>query len=139
MLILDYAQGGWKMKIGINVDEIMEKDFPIVDASLSIETCIKKLNDKHEGCMVMKNGYFYSVLGYEDLLKTFLDRKQSKSIKDMKIEKKFEIIDPEADISEAIELMSKNVDFLVVRDRQNILGLVTKKEITEIEPLLFVK
>ncbi|MFH1307568.1 MAG: CBS domain-containing protein [archaeon] len=127
------------MKIGIQAREIMNEDFPIVDSSLTLDKCVKSLGRNNEACIVVKQGYFHSILGYDDLLRGFMERKDnSAKISDISIEENFRVVGPDKDIIEIIELMnSNNTEFIVVKDSKKILGLITKKDIIDIEPLLF--
>jgi len=127
------------MKLGISANKIMQTKFPIVDINTPIEKCLKKLNSKNEACVVLKNGYFYTILSFNELIQGFLKRKNHKdSLQNLniKIKRNFETIYPDTDISEAIKSMKhKNTDFIIVKNKNNILGLITKKEIIEIETL----
>jgi predicted transcriptional regulator len=126
-----------KMEFGIKAKEIMESDFPILDSSMSIESCMKKLNNKHEACIVLDKGFIYSVIGYDALLKAFFKRKKKdEQIKNIKSEK-FAIIGPETDLFDIIILMTREKrEFLIVKD-ENSVGLITKRGLTEVNPLLF--
>jgi predicted transcriptional regulator len=126
------------IELGIKAGEIMQEDFPILDSSLTLETCIKKLNNKYEACIVLHNGFFYSLLGYDDLLKAFLTRKtRDVPIKKIKSDNNFVVLGPETDLLQVIRLMvGWEADFVVVKDK-NSMGLITKKEIAEISQLLF--
>jgi len=126
------------MELGIKACEIMRKDFLILDSTLTLETCIKNLNKKQEACIVLENGFFHSILSCDDLLKIFFLRKSRNiTLKEIKASKNFIIVSPETDIFDIIKLMKeKAADFILVRDK-NFLGLITKKEIVEINQLLF--
>lgn len=119
------------LKFGVRAEEIMEKNFPLLDASMRIEECVKKLENEHEGCIVFKDGYVFSVLGYEDLIKGFLERKEKEeSLEKIKTRKKFKIISPETDFYKILKIMKRgHIDFLVVKDKKNVLGVITKNEI----------
>ena len=126
-------------KTGIFAREIMDKDFPIIDSSLPLINCVKKMNNKHEACLIIKDGNFYSVLGQEDILRGFMyNKNKEETIDKIKIKKNFAIVRPEEDVYKTLALMRKNnVDFVVVKDNKNFLGLITKKEIVDFEPILF--
>ena len=122
----------------ICVKEIMNKRFPIMDSSLPLLTCIKKIN-KQEACLIIEKGNFTGILGYNDILRGFMYGKDKEAaIRDIKIKKRFRIVNPELDIYQTLVLMKRdNVDFLIVKDQGKFLGLITKKEIVDIEPSLF--
>ncbi len=125
------------MELGIKAREIMKQDFPILDSSLTIEACIRRLNG-FEACIVLQDGYLHSVVSYEDLLRAFLGRKKKNlSLREIKPYQKFLIVEPETDVIEIINLMrEEDIDFFVVK-AGNLIGLITKREIAEINQLLF--
>jgi len=128
------------MKLGIKAEEIMEENFPLLDASLTLEDCIRKLNKKHEICLILNKGYLYSVLSYDDLLRALFKRRE-KNLKliEIKAKRNFVIISPETDVIDAIELMKrKNIDFLIVKT-ENSFGVITKEKLAEINILIFDK
>jgi len=126
------------LKTGISARDIMNKNFPIVDSSLSLIKCVQKMNNEHEACLVLKDGNFYGVLGQEDILRGFVYRKnEDMRIEDITIKKSFAIVRPESDVYKTLTLMKqRNINFIVVKDKKNFLGLITKKEIADLEPLL---
>ncbi len=119
--------------------EIMDRNFLIIDSSLPLINCIRKMNKNHKACLVVKEGNFLGILSKEDILKWLLQGKDKNiSINALKIRKKFVVISPETNVLETLLLMKKNnVDFIVVKDEKNFQGLITKKEIAESEPFLF--
>lgn len=127
------------IKTGIVAREIMDRNFPIVDSSLPLIKCVKKMNNKHEACLVIKNGNFSGVLGNEDILRGFMYGKDKEATIDkIKIRKNFAVVHPKTDVYKTLLLMRKNnIDFIIVKNKNNFLGLITKKEIADIEPLLF--
>ena len=126
-------------KTGVLVKEVMNRKFPILDSSMPLMRCVKKMNKKHEACLIIKKGYFYGVLGFNDILRSFMYGKDKyASIDEIKIRKNFAVVKPDSDIYKTILLMKRNdIDFIVVKDRGSFLGLVTKKEIVNVEPELF--
>lgn len=124
---------------GISAREIMDKNFLILDSSLQLLSCIKKMNNKHEACLIIKNGNFFGILGYDDILRGFIyGRDREAKIEKLQIKKRFAVVKPDADIFKTVLLMRKeNIDFILVKDKKNFLGIITKKEIADIEPELF--
>jgi len=127
------------MDLGIKAREIMNEDFPIFDSSLDLESCIRNMN-KQEACVVLHNGFFYSLLSYNDLLKSiFKKTRKNFKLKDTKSNKNFAVVKPETDIFVIIKLMTnEKIDFVIVKDK-NFIGLITKKEVAEMNQLLFDK
>ncbi len=126
------------MEVGIKAWEIMEEKFPIIDSSLTIEKVMKKLNS-NEACLVINNGVMHSILSNEDILKAYLKNNKDKktAIKNIKSNQNFLIVSPETDVGKIIDLMKDyETDFVIVKSFDRI-GLITKKEITEINQELF--
>lgn len=128
------------MELGIKAKEIMNDNFPILDSSLTLETCIKKLDNRYEGCIILDNGFIHNILSYDDLLEAFFERKtKNLKLKEIKARRNFAFIHPDVDVFDVINLMNKNkVDFIIVQNEKNF-GLITKKEISEISEFLFDK
>ncbi len=128
-----------QLKTGITAGEIMNKNFPIVDSSLPLIDCIKKVKKKDEACLIIKNGCFSGILGQDEILRGFVYGKDRQAkIEKIKIGRNYVVVSPELDIYETISLMNdSNADFVVVKRRDRYVGLITKKEIADVEPLLF--
>ncbi len=127
------------IKTGILAKEIMDRRFPIIDSSLPLMKCVKKLNKEHGACLIMKNGNFSGVLGHDDLLRGFLyGRDKDAKVEKIKIKKNFATVSPNSDVYKTLLLMKeREVDFVVVKNKKEFLGLITKKEIADVEPILF--
>ena len=127
------------VKTGIMAREIMNKDFPILDASLPLIKCVKKMSNRHEACLVVKDGKFSGILGNDDILRGFMYGKDKEAkIETLKFKNNFAVVKPNSDIYKTLVLMNENnVDFVLVKDKKNFLGLITKREIADIEPILF--
>lgn len=127
------------IKTGILAREIMDKNFPIVDDSLPLIACVKKMSKKHEACLIIRQGNFSGILGYNDILRGFMYGKDKDAkIGKITIRKNFAIVKPESDVYSTLLLMKKDkIDFVLVKKGKNFLGLITKKEIADVEPILF--
>ncbi|GEM_PF-5053503 len=125
-------------KTGIIAGEIMDKNFPIIDSSLPLLKCVKKLDKDKEACLIVKNGYFSGVLAHDEILRGLMYGKDKEVlIEKMKINKNYIVVSPDSDLVKTLHLMEENkADFAVVKRDQNFLGLITKKEIAEVAPLL---
>ena len=105
------------IQLGVKAEEVMKEDFPVLDSSLTIEACIKKLDKKHEACIILHDGFLHGIISYDDLLRAFLSRKR----KDTKIEEiestdNFAVVGSETDMFSVIKLMKKKkIDFIIVR------------------------
>jgi len=127
------------IKTGLKAREIMDRKFPILDSSLPLIKCVRKMNNQHEACLIISQGNFSGVLGTEDILRGFMYGKdKGAKIQDIEIRKNFATVRPESDIYETLSHMKEDdVDFVVVRDRKNVLGLISRREIADVEPILF--
>lgn len=127
------------IKTGILAREIMDKNFPMLDSSLPLVNCVKKMSNRHEACLVIKDGNFSGILGNDDILRGFMYGKDKEATIDkVKIKKNFKVVSSDSDVYRTLLLMKKNnIDFVVVKEKNNFIGLITKKEIADIEPILF--
>ena len=125
-----------KNKTGVLVKQIMDRNFPIIDVSVPLIRCVKRMSNKHEACIVVKNGYFYGVLGFNEILRGFMFGKdKDATIEEVKIRKNFAIVNPGSDVYKTLLLMRKNnTDFILVKQGKDFLGIISKKEIVDIEP-----
>ena len=127
------------IKTGILAREIMDKNFPIVDDSLPLIKCMKKMSNRHEACLIIRQGNFSGILGHDDILRGFMyGRNKDAKIENIHIRKNFAIVNPESDVYGTLTLMKEgDIDFILVKKDKNFLGLITKKEIADVEPTLF--
>ena len=113
--------------------DIMNDKFLVFDAEVPLKTCLK--NFKNGGfCVVLKNGIINKVLCEDDILKYIVKGKDI-LLGSIKSNSKFCIVDPETDVEKVIELL-KDFDIIIVKDG-NYFGIITKKEISEINQLIF--
>jgi predicted transcriptional regulator len=111
------------MKVGIKVKEVMKKEFPIVDINQSLAACTTRLA-KNSACLVIDKGNFIGILKQEEILKGFLNAKEK--IRDLNLMKKISIIDSESDIIELLDLIRTGNEFILLKEHNNIIGIVTK-------------
>lgn len=130
------------MKIGINVGDLMTRNFIYVSPKTNLKKCAETLIKKRVGSLIVKEG---------DLLKGILTEKDivwaivKKSAKDLdKImaediaNKKVLTIKPSADIMEALYRMKKDkVRRFPVLENGKVIGILTLKDILKIDPGLF--
>ena len=70
------------MKKNIFLRDVMERDFPILDFSVSLATCFKRMNGK-ETALVIKDGKFEGIVDYDDLLYGFLQEDRELTLGDL--------------------------------------------------------
>jgi predicted transcriptional regulator len=124
-------------RTSFEIQSFMDKSFPILDSGVSIKDCIKRLS-RHEACIVTNQGYFYGVLGVDDILKGLIKGGLDKKIKDIEITNNYSIVGSDSDIFDIAELMrEEDIEFVVVKEKDRFLGIVTKKEMASLESRLF--
>jgi len=70
---------------------------------------------------------------------SFKKTRKNFKLKDTKSDKNFAVVKPDTDIFVIIKLMTnEKIDFVIVKDK-NFIGLITKKEVAEMNQLLFDK
>ena len=129
------------MKRGIKVIDVMTRNPIFVSPDTTLIDCAKKMLDEKVGSLIIKDKK--KVVGIVTE-KDFVERVVAKNI-DAKSTKVRNImsreiisINPDADISEAIKKMTqKNVRRMPVVDSNEIIGLLTIKDILAVEPQLF--
>jgi len=126
------------INLGICAREIMNENFPILDSTTTLQDCSKKLSNfnKYEVCVVLNNGFIYSVLTQDDILRAWYKYHEKTPLAKIKSQEKVKILDPETDISEVIRMMEEGTEFFLIRDRET-LGIITKREIAEINQEIF--
>jgi predicted transcriptional regulator len=123
------------MKFDIPVKEIMKTKFTIVPVSEKLTDCVKKMQ-KQNVCLVIDRGDFIGIVSQKEILNGFLRGKEK--VKSILRDTDIGIIDSDSDLIDLFKLMNREkIDFVIVKNRGNIVGIVTKKEITKIEPVLF--
>lgn len=119
------------IKIGTKARDIMEENFPVLDSSLTLKECIKKLkSSRYEACLVLNNGIIHSVLDYEDLVREYIKGKGDSSLKNIETRKNFAIIKPDVDVREIIYMMKDDIEYFIVKDNLFI-GIITKDTIVK--------
>ena len=115
----------------------MQTNFPILDTLVPLDKCLRKMNGK-ETAIVIENGRIKGIIGYDDLLRGFMQQDSSKGgvAKEILQKKSIKVLPAESDAYEALEHMNKGVEFILVKENNSIIGLVTKQEVAEIEPLI---
>ena len=128
------------MKTGIKVLEAMTNKPITADQNISLQACAKKMKEYDVGSLLItEDKKIIGIITEQDLvfkvLATALNVK--KPVKDV-METKLVTVSPEKDIFETLELMKKNdIRQVPVKDKNEIIGLITLKDILKIEPQLF--
>ncbi len=123
------------MKIGIKVGDIMNRNFIFINPEKNIKDAAKRMLDKDVGSLVVKkNGKFEGIITEKDIVLSMVEGKK-KIIRE--VAKKEITISPCKDTYNALEKMAeKKIRRLPVVSDGKILGLLTLKDILEVEPSL---
>ncbi len=131
------------MKTGIKVSDIMTRKLVAVKPDASLKECVKKMFDEGTGSIVVVEKD--SLLGFitkRDILKWVLEEKEFKDFSKIKAEDammcKAKTISPDKDLYEALALMKRTkIKKMPVVRGDEVVGLLTMKDILKVEPQLF--
>lgn len=129
------------MKTGVKVSDAMTKKPIVVKPDISVKKCAKLMAKKDVGSLVVKeDNRLLGIVTVEDFTYGVVakDKDVNKTkVKDVMI-RRVVTIDPNKDIYDALVLMKKkNIKQLPVAVKNELVGLLTMKDILKIEPALF--
>ncbi len=129
------------MRTGYPVSIAMTKKPVVVSPSTPISECAKKMAAKHVGgLMVTEKKKVLGILTEQDIVRKLIAKGKDvrKATADNVMEESIYTISPDDDIYEAlIKMRDLNIRHLPVVFRNEIVGLLTLKDILKIEPQLF--
>ncbi|MCX8194171.1 MAG: CBS domain-containing protein [Candidatus Pacearchaeota archaeon] len=128
------------MKTGIKVGDVMTKKFISVIPSTTISECAKTMAKKHVGSLIIKeNQKLRGIVTEGDIMQAVAKGLDLKKTPVSKIMTKHVIsISPSKDLYESLMIMKrKGIRWLPVVIDNNIIGLLTEKDILKIQPDLF--
>ena len=129
------------MKSGIQVADAMTINVISVTSDFTLSECAKIMDSNHIGAVVVKdNGASLGILTEKDIVRKAVAR--GVSVKKAKVKDFMETelitINPDADIYDAlIKMRDNNIRHLPVVQKNEIVGLLTIKDILKIEPQFF--
>jgi CBS domain-containing protein len=129
------------MKTGLKVLDAMTKQPVTVSPNATTFETASMMKKEHVGSVIVENkGKLVGILSEQDLVyKVIANNKNPKTtlVKDV-MTKDVVTINPDVEITDAMLKMSKvNVRRLPVTENDNIVGMLTMKDILKIEPQLF--
>jgi len=127
------------MKSGYKVADAMTINPISVNADSTLLECSKIMSEKHVGAVVVKDWNSLGILTEQDIVRKAVANgiDVSEKIKDF-AETKLITISPDADIYDAlIKMRDNNIRHLPVVENNEMVGLLTIKDILKIEPDLF--
>ncbi|HJN57039.1 MAG: CBS domain-containing protein [Candidatus Woesearchaeota archaeon] len=129
------------MKTGYQVGDAMTMDPISVKSDITLLECAKVMSDKHVGSVVVKdNSSSIGILTEQDIVRNAVAKgvsMNSEKVKDF-METKLITIGPDDDIYDAlVKMRDNNIRHLPVVEKDEMVGLLTIKDILKIEPQLF--
>jgi signal-transduction protein with cAMP-binding, CBS, and nucleotidyltransferase domain len=127
------------MKSGYKVADSMTINPVSVNADLTLLECAKIMSEKHVGTVVVKEWNYLGILTEQDIVRKAVAKgvNVNEKVKDF-METKLITISPHADIYDAlIKMRDNNIRHLPVVENNEMVGLLTIKDILKIEPQLF--
>jgi len=122
------------MKLNVSVEEIMSREFPVVDMSQKLVDCANAVGG-NSVCLVMNNGNFRGIISPKEVISGFLNGDEE--IREKDLIKDMGSIDASEDVSYLLKLMEKNgLQFVLVRKEGNVIGVVTRQDLLKIPYLL---
>ncbi len=127
------------MKTGYKVVDAMTINPISVNAGITLLECAKIMSEKHVGTVVVKDWNSLGILTEQDIVRKVVANgiNINEKVRDF-METKLITISPDADIYDAIiKMRNSNIRHLPVIEGNNMVGLLTIKDILKIEPQLF--
>jgi CBS domain-containing protein len=128
------------MKIGIQVGDVMTRNFISARPDIPVLSAIRLMLKKRVGSLVLEeNGFLKGILTEKDIMWALSKKRDLTDVKAGDIcTRKITTIKPGADIYEAIMLMrKKKLRRLPVTINKKAIGYLTLKDILRIQPELF--
>ncbi len=128
------------MKIGINVGDVMTRNFISAHPEINLLSAIRLMVKKRVGSLILeKDKVLKGILTEKDIMWALSKKKDLSDIKAGDIcTRKITTIRPSADIYDAILLMKKKkLRRLPVTMEKKVIGYLTLKDILKIQPELF--
>ncbi len=120
----------WKVK------DVMVMNVVTVDVGVNVRKAVERMNKREIGCLVvLEKGNFVGILTERDVLTRVVAkaRNPDKTLVGDIMSKPLIVVDPEASLEEALELMfEKGVKKLTVVKDKELVGLITMTDIARI-------
>jgi CBS domain-containing protein len=125
-----------RVKVLWKVKDVMVTNVVTVDVSVNVRKAVERMNNQEIGCLVvLEKGNFAGILTERDVLKRVVAeaRNPDKTLVGDVMSKPLIVVDPEANLEEALELMfEKRVKKLTVVKDKELVGLITMTDIAGI-------
>lgn len=124
----------------LKVRDVMKTDVVTVDINVNVKTAVKRMNNQEIGCLVvLEKGQFAGILTERDVLRRVVvtTRDPQKTLVGDVMSKPLTVIDPEATLEEAFELMfKKRIKKLIVSMDKELVGLITMTDIARTHTIM---
>jgi len=128
------------MKTGINVSDAMTKKPVVVSQNTSIKECARIMEEKDVSSLAIKEGTkIVGMVTEKDIVRRSIAREKNTDgpVKEI-MSREIVRIGPEEDIYDALLLMNQtDIRRLPVVSKNELVGLLTDKDILKIQPSLF--
>jgi len=122
-----------RVKVLWKVKDVMVTNVVTVDVGVNVRKAVERMNNQEIGCLVvLEKGNFAGILTERDVLKRVVAeaRNPDKTLVGDVMSKPLIVVDPEASLKEALELMfEKRVKKLTVVKNKELVGLITMTDI----------
>lgn len=129
------------MKTGYKVCDAMTKQPVTISPDATIQECAKAMDEHHVGSLIVKDRkQLIGIVTEQDIVRKSVihDHNPSETKALEVMEKNMHTIEPEKDIFEALRKMKEwNIRHLPVMAENEMIGLLTLKDVLKIEPQLF--
>jgi CBS domain-containing protein len=118
------------------VKDVMVTNVVTVDVGVNVRKAVERMNKQEIGCLVvLEKGNFAGILTERDVLKRVVAkaRNPKKTLVGDVMSKPLIVVDPQASLEEALELMfEKRVKKLPVVKNKKLMGLITMTDIARV-------
>jgi len=124
----------------LKVKDVMVTNVVTVDVGVNVRKAVERMNNQEIGCLVvLEKGNFAGILTERDVLKRVVAeaRNPEKTLVGDVMSKPLIVVDPDASLEEALELMfEKRVKKLTVVKGKELVGLITMTDIARVHTAL---
>ena len=129
-----------RVKVLLKVRDVMVTNVVTVDVGVNIRKAVQRMNNQEISCLVvLEKGNFAGILTERDVLKRVVAeaRNPEKTLVGDVMSKPLIVVNPEASLEEALELMfEKRVKKLTVVKDKELVGLITMTDIARMHTTL---
>ncbi len=122
----------------LKVKDVMVTEVVTVDVDVTVKKAVERMNAQEIGCLVVhEKGHFAGILTERDVLKRVVAKalNPEKVLVGQVMSKPLTVVDPEASLEEAVNLMlEKRIKKLPVMRAEKLVGLITMTDIASAHP-----